>query len=77
MTSCQKLKGVRRNEKIPDHFASFFQQGRPHCLAASHTVPPETPLLNIFAMDHEDGVTRESALNRAAQVRERRNGGIP
>ncbi|HOZ46473.1 MAG TPA: uroporphyrinogen decarboxylase family protein [Candidatus Hydrogenedentes bacterium] len=40
-------------------------------LAASHTVPPETPLDNIFAMYDEAGVATEEILDRAAAIRAR------
>jgi uroporphyrinogen decarboxylase len=43
--------------------------GGGYILAASHTIPPETPVENIFAMYHEAGVTREAAFDRAAQIR--------
>ena len=43
--------------------------GGGYILAASHTIPPETPIENIFAMYHEAGVTREEAFDRASQVR--------
>jgi uroporphyrinogen decarboxylase len=43
--------------------------GGGYVLAASHTIPPETPIENIFAMYQEAGVTREEALDRAAEVR--------
>ena len=43
--------------------------GGGYILAASHTIPPETPLENIFAMYHEAGVTREEAFDRAASIR--------
>ena len=43
--------------------------GGGYILAASHTIPPETPLENIFAMYHEAGVTREEAFDRAAAIR--------
>ena len=42
--------------------------GGGYILAASHTIPPETPLENIFAMYHEAGVTREEAFDRAAGI---------
>jgi uroporphyrinogen decarboxylase len=45
--------------------------GGGYILAASHTVPPETPVDNIFAMYHEAGVTRERIFDHAAQVRAR------
>jgi uroporphyrinogen decarboxylase len=38
-------------------------------LAASHAIPPETPLANIFAMYKAAGVTREEILDRAALIR--------
>ena len=39
--------------------------GGGYILAASHTIPPETPMDNIFAMYQEAGVTREAALDRS------------
>ncbi len=43
--------------------------GGGYVFAASHTVPPETPDENIFAMYDEAGVTREEIFDRAAQLR--------
>ncbi len=43
--------------------------GGGYILAASHTIPPETPIENIFAMYHEAGVSREEAFDRAADIR--------
>lgn len=43
--------------------------GGGYILAASHTVPPETPLENIFAMYHEAGITREMIFDTAAEIR--------
>jgi uroporphyrinogen-III decarboxylase len=40
-----------------------------YILAASHTIPPETPDDNIFAMYAEAGITREEILDRAAEIR--------
>jgi len=45
--------------------------GGGYILAASHTVPPETPDENIFAMYEAAGVSKEEILDRAAQIRER------
>ena len=45
--------------------------GGGYILAASHTVPPETPEANIFAMYQEAGITREQAFDRAADIRAR------
>lgn len=38
-------------------------------LAASHTIPPETPFDNIFAMYEAAGVSKEEIFDRAADVR--------
>ena len=38
-------------------------------LAASHTVPPETPDENIFAMFDAAGISREEIFDRAADIR--------
>ncbi len=43
--------------------------GGGYILAASHTVPPETPDENILAMYEEAGITREAIFDTAAQVR--------
>jgi uroporphyrinogen decarboxylase len=43
--------------------------GGGYILAASHTVPPETPLENIFAMYEVAGIGREQILDRAAAIR--------
>ena len=40
--------------------------GGGYILAASHTVPPETPDDNIFAMYDEAGITREEIFDKAA-----------
>ncbi len=41
--------------------------GGGYILAASHTIPPETPDENIFAMYTEAGITREEIFDRAAR----------
>lgn len=43
--------------------------GGGYILAASHTIPPETPDENIFAMYHEAGLSREEIFDRAAEIR--------
>ena len=43
--------------------------GGGYILAASHTVPPETPDENIFAMYEAAGVTREEIFDRASDLR--------
>jgi uroporphyrinogen decarboxylase len=43
--------------------------GGGYILAASHTIPPETPDANIFAMYAEAGISRQEIFDRAAQIR--------
>ena len=43
--------------------------GGGYILAASHTIPPETPDENIFAMYREAGICREEIFDRAGQIR--------
>lgn len=43
--------------------------GGGYILAASHTVPPETPDDNIFAMYRAAGISREEIVDRAAATR--------
>lgn len=45
------------------------QHGGGYILAASHTVPPETPMENILAMYEAAGEPREAIMDRAAAVR--------
>ena len=45
--------------------------GGGYILAASHTIPPETPDDNIFAMYAEAGISREAIFDRAAGIRGR------
>lgn len=45
--------------------------GGGYILAASHTIPPETPDANIFAMYDEAGISREEIFDRAADIRAR------
>lgn len=49
--------------------ADMTADGGGYILAASHTVPPETPESNIFAMYAAAGLTREEILDRAAGIR--------
>jgi uroporphyrinogen decarboxylase len=46
--------------------------GGGYILAASHSIPPETPDANLFAMYEEAGVSREEIFDRAAGIRARR-----
>jgi uroporphyrinogen decarboxylase len=43
--------------------------GGGYILAASHTIPPETPDENIFALFAEAGVSREEIFDRATTLR--------
>lgn len=43
--------------------------GGGYILAASHTIPPETPDDNLFSMYAAAGVSKEEILDRAAQIR--------
>ncbi|MDP6126399.1 MAG: uroporphyrinogen decarboxylase family protein, partial [Candidatus Latescibacteria bacterium] len=43
--------------------------GGGYILAASHTIPPETPDENIFAMYDAAGISDEEIYDRAADVR--------
>ncbi len=45
--------------------------GGGYILAASHTIPPNAPEENIFAMYEVAGVSREEILDRAATIRRR------
>jgi len=45
--------------------------GGGYILAASHSISPETPDENIFAMYHEAGLTKEDIFDRAAIIRKR------
>ena len=45
------------------------RDGGGYILAASHTIPPETPDENIFAMYQEAGIRREEIFDRAARIR--------
>jgi hypothetical protein len=43
--------------------------GGGYILAASHTIPPETPERNIFAMYDVAGISRQEIFDRAADLR--------
>ena len=45
--------------------------GGGYILAASHTIPPETPDENIFAMYAEVGISREEIFDAAAEIRKK------
>ena len=46
--------------------------GGGYILAASHAVPPETSMENIFAMYRAAGISREEIFDRAASLRNRK-----
>lgn len=48
--------------------------GGGYILAASHTIPPETPLENIFALYGEAGIGKEEILDAASDLRRRAAG---
>ena len=48
---------------------AMLADGGGYILAASHTIPPETPEANIFAMYAAAGVSREEIFDRAADIR--------
>lgn len=50
---------------------AMTQDGGGYILAASHTIPPETPDENIFAMYAAAGITREEIFDRSAAIRTR------
>jgi uroporphyrinogen-III decarboxylase len=43
--------------------------GGGYILAASHTIPPETPLENIFALFAAAGIRKREIFDRAAETR--------
>ena len=47
------------------------RDGGGYILAASHTIPPETPDDNIFAMYAEAGISRQEIFDRASHIRVR------
>ena len=46
------------------------EDGGGYILSASHTVPPETPLENIFAMYKAAGLSKEEIFDRASELRQ-------
>lgn len=61
----------RETEKLVQDMTS---DGGGYILAASHLVPPETPLENIFAIYEAIGLTREYFFDRAADIRHANKG---
>jgi uroporphyrinogen decarboxylase len=79
------MGGVDTQELLPEGTAvevrkatralidGMTDDGGGYILAASHTLPPETPIENIFAMYDEAGISREQAFDRAADIRASRS----
>jgi uroporphyrinogen decarboxylase len=56
----------RATERLID---GMTVDGGGYILAASHTIPPETPMRNIFAMYEVAGLSCEAIFDRAADIR--------
>lgn len=60
-------------KEVRSYTARLIQEmtsdGGGYILAASHTIPPETPDENIFAMYEMAGITKEEISDRAAMIR--------
>jgi len=52
-----------------EHLLEIMTDGGGYILAASHAIPPETPVENIFSMYAAAGVSREEIADRAASIR--------
>jgi len=64
---CGTVREVRR--ATARLIEGMTRDGGGYILAASHTIPPETPDDNIFAMYAEAGISREEIFDRAAHTR--------
>jgi uroporphyrinogen decarboxylase len=56
----------RETEKL---LLAMTAGGGGYILAASHTIPPETPDENIFALYETAGISRQEIMDRAADIR--------
>ena len=54
-----------------EELLAVMADGGGYILAASHTIPPETPAENVFALYETAGISHEEILDRAADVRRR------
>ena len=52
---------------VKEEITGMTRDGGGYILAASHTIPPETPDENIFAMYKEAGISRAEIFDRAAK----------
>ena len=57
--------------KATAELLEIMTDGGGYILAASHTIPPETPDENVFALYETAGISREEIMDRAADVRGR------
>ncbi len=60
---------VQEVQREVSELLGVMAHGGGYILAASHTIPPETPLDNIFAMYSVAGISREMILDRASDLR--------
>jgi uroporphyrinogen decarboxylase len=67
----QRLLPFADEAAVRRHTAGLLElfSGGGYILAASHTIPPETPEANIFALFDEAGISREQIFDRAANLR--------
>ncbi len=65
------LGSVQDIQREVDNLIGIMASGGGYTLAASHTIPPETPLDNFFAMYRVAGVNREMISDRAGDIRRR------
>ena len=64
-TAAEVFKATR------DLVEGMTADGGGYILAASHSLPPETPLENVYALYAAAGESREAILDRAAGIRSR------
>jgi uroporphyrinogen decarboxylase len=69
----QGLLPFGEEAQVRRHAAGLLElfSGGGYILAASHTIPPETPEANLFALYAEAGLSREQIFDRAADLRRR------
>ncbi|MEW5816180.1 MAG: uroporphyrinogen decarboxylase family protein [Spirochaetota bacterium] len=72
------LKEVRKSTM--ELIEGMTSDGGGYILAANHSIPPETPLENIFALYAVAGISKAEILDKAADIRQnlskRRNPGV-
>ena len=60
------LEVRKETEKLID---GMMSDGGGYILAASHAIPPETPIENIYALYEPAGISKEKILDNAADIR--------